>query len=233
MTSARPVRVVVGVSGATGSPLAKRVLEMLGDAGIERHLVVSPSARRTAAHEIPGVRLIDLAETHYSWRDIGAPIASGSFPFDAMLVVPCSVKTLSAIATGVTDNLLTRAADVARDARRSDHRRSFVVGQRRAAGQPQGLRCPAQSRFRVRCSGAAVHARSHLLRTLPVVGRGSNCVAYGSCRSAAWFQTDDASITDTLVTTRAHPAPEAVFTTTVADTASPCALDKPAYISVR
>jgi flavin prenyltransferase len=118
VTSARPLRIVVGVSGATGSPLAKRVLEMLGDAGVERHLVVSPSARRTAAHEIPGVRLADLAETHYSWRDIGAPIASGSFPFDAMLVVPCSVKTLSAIATGVTDNLLTRAADVALKERR-------------------------------------------------------------------------------------------------------------------
>ena len=118
MSAARPHRIVVGVSGATGSPLALRVLEMLGDAGVERHLVVSPSARRTAAHEIPGVRLSDHAEVHHSWRDIGAPIASGSFPFDAMLVVPCSVKTLSGIATGLADNLLTRAADVALKERR-------------------------------------------------------------------------------------------------------------------
>jgi polyprenyl P-hydroxybenzoate/phenylacrylic acid decarboxylase-like protein len=118
VSAARPHRIVVGVSGATGSPLALRVLEMLGDAGVERHLVVSPSARRTAAHEIPGVRFADHAEVHHSWRDIGASIASGSFPFDAMLVVPCSVKTLSGIAMGLSDNLLTRAADVALKERR-------------------------------------------------------------------------------------------------------------------
>lgn len=115
---ARPRRIVVGVSGATGSALALRVLQMLGDAGVERHLVVSPSARRTAAHELPGVRLRDHADVQHSWRDIGAPIASGSFPFDAMLVVPCSVKTLAGVATGMSDNLITRAADVALKERR-------------------------------------------------------------------------------------------------------------------
>jgi 4-hydroxy-3-polyprenylbenzoate decarboxylase len=115
---ARPQRIVVGVTGATGSVLALRVLQMLGDAGAERHLVVSPSARRTAAYELPGVRLRDHADVHHSWRDIGAPIASGSFPFDAMLVVPCSVKTLSGVATGMSDNLITRAADVALKERR-------------------------------------------------------------------------------------------------------------------
>lgn len=113
-----PRRVVVGVTGATGSPLALRVLQMLGDAGVERHLVVSPAARRTAAHELPGVSLRDHADVHHSWRDIGAPIASGSFPFDAMLVVPCSVRTLSAIATGISDNLIARAADVTLKERR-------------------------------------------------------------------------------------------------------------------
>jgi len=98
--------------------LAVRVLDMLGDANVERHLVVSPSARRTATYELPKVRLEDHAEVRHSWRDIGAPIASGSFPFDGMIVVPCSVKTLSGIAFGFADNLLTRAADVALKERR-------------------------------------------------------------------------------------------------------------------
>jgi 4-hydroxy-3-polyprenylbenzoate decarboxylase len=116
--AARPVRIVVGVSGATGTVMAVRVLQMLGEAGVERHLVVSPAARRTAAYELPDVRLEEFADVVHPWRDIGASIASGSFPFDAMLVVPCSVKTVAAIASGVTDNLLTRAADVALKERR-------------------------------------------------------------------------------------------------------------------
>lgn len=114
----RPARVVVGVSGATGTVLAMTVLRMLGDAGVERHLVVSPSARRTAAWELPDERLDSHAEVVHSWRDIGATLASGSFLFDAMLVVPCSVKTLASIASGISDNLLIRAADVALKERR-------------------------------------------------------------------------------------------------------------------
>ena len=98
--------------------LAVRTLELLGAAGVERHLVVSPSARRTAAYELPGVRLDRHAEVVHGWRDIGASIASGSYPVDAMLVVPCSVKTLSSIAAGVSENLLLRAADVTLKERR-------------------------------------------------------------------------------------------------------------------
>ena len=118
MAAGRRFRVVVGVTGASGTALALRVLELLNQVGAESHLVVSPSAKRTAAYEMPGARLEDLADVVYPWRDIGAPIASGSFPFDAMLVVPCSVKTLSSIASGVSENLIGRAADVTLKERR-------------------------------------------------------------------------------------------------------------------
>jgi 4-hydroxy-3-polyprenylbenzoate decarboxylase len=106
------------VSGATGTALAVRVLELLGESGAESHLIVSPAARRTAAYELPDARLDDLADVVYPWRDIGASIASGSFPVDAMIVVPCSVKTLSSIASGVSNNLIGRAADVTLKERR-------------------------------------------------------------------------------------------------------------------
>ncbi|GLW11109.1 flavin prenyltransferase UbiX [Microtetraspora sp. NBRC 13810] len=113
-----PRRVVVGVSGATGTALAVRTLQLLGAAGVERHLVVSPAARRTAAYEMPDARLERDAEVVHSFRDIGASIASGSYPVDAMIVIPCSVKTLGAIAAGVSENLLVRAADVTLKERR-------------------------------------------------------------------------------------------------------------------
>lgn len=114
----RTTRVVVGVTGATGIAVAVETLRLLGAQGVERHLVVSPAGRRTAAYEVPGVALEEHAEHVHNWRDIGAPIASGSFRFDAMVVVPCSVRTLSSIAYGITDNLIARAADVALKERR-------------------------------------------------------------------------------------------------------------------
>ncbi|KAB8191678.1 UbiX family flavin prenyltransferase [Nonomuraea phyllanthi] len=111
-----PRRVVVGVSGATGTALAVRALQLLGAAGVERHLIVSPAARRTAAYELPEATFD--AEVVHNFRDIGASIASGSYPVDAMIVIPCSVKTLGAIASGVSENLLVRAADVTLKERR-------------------------------------------------------------------------------------------------------------------
>jgi polyprenyl P-hydroxybenzoate/phenylacrylic acid decarboxylase-like protein len=111
-------RVVVGVTGATGAGVAASVLRLLGAQGVERHLIVSPAGRRSAHVEIEGVSLEALAERVHGWRDIGAPVASGSFPFDAMAVVPCSVRTLSAIAYGQADNLIVRCADVALKERR-------------------------------------------------------------------------------------------------------------------
>jgi 4-hydroxy-3-polyprenylbenzoate decarboxylase len=113
-----PRRVIVGVSGATGTALALRTLEMLGTAGVERHLVVSPAARRTAAYELPDAEFEKHAEVVHNFRDIGASIASGSYPVDAMVVMPCSVRTLSAIASGAAENLLVRAADVTLKERR-------------------------------------------------------------------------------------------------------------------
>ncbi|MFD0851308.1 UbiX family flavin prenyltransferase, partial [Actinomadura adrarensis] len=91
---------------------------LLGAAGIERHLIVSPAARRTAAYEMPDVEFDKHADVVHHHRDIGASIASGSYPVDAMLVIPCSVKTLGAIAAGVSENLLVRAADVTLKERR-------------------------------------------------------------------------------------------------------------------
>lgn len=111
-------RLVVAVTGASGTVLARSVLLGLGEAGIERHLVVSAAGHRTASFELAGEPLAKLAEVVYSWRDIGAPIASGSYPTDGMLVVPCSVRTLSSIAYGISDTLVTRAADVTLKERR-------------------------------------------------------------------------------------------------------------------
>jgi len=107
--------VIVGVSGASGSVYALRLLEKLGkQAEVRTHLVMTRSAERTAYLET-GKLAADfktLAGHWYPVEDIGAGIASGSFVSHAMIVAPCSIHTMSAIAAGITDNLLTRAADV-------------------------------------------------------------------------------------------------------------------------
>ncbi|UYQ71175.1 UbiX family flavin prenyltransferase [Pelagibacterium flavum] len=112
----RPIRVVVGVSGASGSALAHAVVERLHSEGnVEIHLVVSRAAEINFAHELGANGLAEtvaMADHIYEIHDIGAAIASGSFDTDGMLVVPCSIRTLSAIANCFNDNLLVRAADV-------------------------------------------------------------------------------------------------------------------------
>ncbi|HJW11748.1 MAG TPA: UbiX family flavin prenyltransferase [Albitalea sp.] len=115
-----PARVVVGVTGATGAVYAVRLLERLKVAGRETHLVASPAGVLNVHHELGLDRkqLEGLADVAYSPADIGAAIASGSFAVDAMLIAPCSMKTLAAVAHGLSDNLLTRAADVALKERR-------------------------------------------------------------------------------------------------------------------
>jgi flavin prenyltransferase len=110
-----PRRVVVGISGASGIPYAKDLLETLRLCGdLEVHLVATDGARRVAADElgIPLDELAGLADVVHTNRDIGASIASGSFRTLGMVVVPCSATTLSKVAYGVCDNLLTRAAYV-------------------------------------------------------------------------------------------------------------------------
>jgi 4-hydroxy-3-polyprenylbenzoate decarboxylase len=113
-------RVVVGITGATGAVYAQRLLLRLKACGAETHLVVSPAGVLNAHHELGLDRraLEALADHSYSPADIGAAIASGSFATDAMVIVPCSMRTLAAVAHGLSDNLLTRAADVVLKERR-------------------------------------------------------------------------------------------------------------------
>ena len=113
-------RIIVGISGASGIVLGLRALQMLREAGIETHLVMSKSAELTLHHELD-MSVEDLksqADVVYPVKNIGAAIASGSFITDGMLIAPCSVRTMSEIATGVTSTLLTRAADVVLKERR-------------------------------------------------------------------------------------------------------------------
>jgi len=110
-----PQRLVVGISGASGAILAVRLLEVLAQInGIETHLVVSPAARLTIRDETGrSVKDVEtLADVVYKPQDVGAAIASGSFPTGGMVVVPCSIKTLSAVAHSFAGDLLARAADV-------------------------------------------------------------------------------------------------------------------------
>ena len=113
-------RLVVGITGATGSVYGVRLLARSRALGIETHLVVTPAGVLSAHHELGLDRaaLDALANRAYAAGDIGAAIASGSFAVDAMVVAPCSMKTLAAIAHGFGDNLLTRAADVTLKERR-------------------------------------------------------------------------------------------------------------------
>lgn len=107
-------RIIVGISGASGAIYGVRALDLLSEAGAEVHLVVSKAAEITLHDEGlgSGKDLAAKAHTAYKLGDIGANIASGSFKTQGMIIAPCSIKTMSEIATGVTSNLLTRAADV-------------------------------------------------------------------------------------------------------------------------
>ncbi|MHC5820787.1 MAG: UbiX family flavin prenyltransferase [Nostoc sp.] len=113
-------RLIVGISGATGIVYGIRLLEMLKKTNVESHLVVSKASHKTLAHEtdMTAEHLRKLADISYSTCDIGAAISSGSFKTMGMVIAPCSIRTMSEIATGVTSNLLTRAADVVLKERR-------------------------------------------------------------------------------------------------------------------
>ncbi|MBP6776525.1 MAG: UbiX family flavin prenyltransferase [Piscinibacter sp.] len=113
-------RVVVGISGATGTVYGVRLLERLRACAAETHLVVTPAGVLSAHHELGLDRkeLEALADHVHAVGDVGAAIASGSFETQAMVVAPCSMRTLAAIAHGLSDNALTRAADVTLKERR-------------------------------------------------------------------------------------------------------------------
>jgi flavin prenyltransferase len=112
--SIKPRRLVVGISGASGVILGIRLLETLRSMEIETHLVLSPAGRATITQETDWKvkDVLGLADVVYRYGDIGASIASGSFATLGMVVIPCSIKTLSAIANSYTNDLLSRAADV-------------------------------------------------------------------------------------------------------------------------
>ncbi|GAB4367935.1 MAG: UbiX family flavin prenyltransferase [Bryobacter sp.] len=114
-------RIIVGISGASGSIYGVRLLEKLhARPDVEVHLVLSRSGERTLFLETGrlAASLRALAHFHYAHEDIGARIASGSFPVDAMVIAPCSITSMSSLAHGITNNLLVRAADVTLKERR-------------------------------------------------------------------------------------------------------------------
>lgn len=138
MDNGRKKRMVVAVTGASGSILAVRLLQELRRTGRwETHVVASRGALLTLRHELPGQEEIfrELADVLYDSDEIGAAIASGSFHTDGMVVVPCSMKTLAGIHSGYADNLILRAADVT-----IKERRPLVLAARETPLSPIHLR---------------------------------------------------------------------------------------------
>jgi 4-hydroxy-3-polyprenylbenzoate decarboxylase len=115
------LRIIVGVTGASGSVYGWRLLEKLrARGGVEIHLILSRSGERTAFLEMgkSAAEFRALADCWYPIEDIGCRLASGSFPVDAMVIAPCSIHTMSSIAAGISSNLMVRAADVTLKERR-------------------------------------------------------------------------------------------------------------------
>ena len=118
--TSEPRRLIVGISGASGIVYGVRILQVLAGSGIETHLVMSDSAKMTLATEMDMTikQVQDLATHVHNAKNIGATISSGSFKTMGMVVAPCSIRSLSEIAYGMTTSLLSRAADVALKERR-------------------------------------------------------------------------------------------------------------------
>jgi len=109
------MRVVVAITGASGAIYGRRLLEELKKLKIETHLVISEAGAQVIQHELGASKkeIEKLASHTHSVNDLSAPLVSGSFPIDAMVVIPCSMKTIAGIANGFSTNLILRAADVA------------------------------------------------------------------------------------------------------------------------
>lgn len=110
----RKRRIIVGVSGASGAIYAYRLIQVLADSGIEVHFVASKAGLEVLEYEcgLTMVQLTQMVHKIYDVNQIDSAIASGSFPCESMVIVPCSMKTLGSLANGIAGNLLTRAADV-------------------------------------------------------------------------------------------------------------------------
>lgn len=109
-----PSRLIVAITGASGAILGIRLLEAMKQSPIETHLIISGSTPLTIQQETDWrvEDVVSLADFSYDFRDVGASIASGSFATRGMVIIPCSIKTLSAVANSYTDDLISRAADV-------------------------------------------------------------------------------------------------------------------------
>jgi 4-hydroxy-3-polyprenylbenzoate decarboxylase len=139
--SAAPKRIVIGISGASGVIYGVRALELLKGTGIETHLVMSKAAELTMSFEMERKPkdIKELASVVHPIGDVGASISSGSFRTMGMLIVPCSIKTMSEIASGVTGSLMSRAADVV-----LKERRRLVLGIRETPLHAGHLRTMSQ-----------------------------------------------------------------------------------------
>jgi flavin prenyltransferase len=121
MKAGRDLRIIVGITGASGSIYGWRLLEKLRlQTSVETHLILSRSGERTAFLEMAKAAADFKSLAHYSYpfEDVGCRLASGSAPMDAMIIAPCSIHTMSAIAHGISSNLMVRAADVTLKERR-------------------------------------------------------------------------------------------------------------------
>ncbi len=120
--STKPKRLIVGITGATGAQYAVRLLQAARSIeNLETHLVVSSAGVLNLKHELnlDKSSIHKLANYSYSFKDVGASLASGSFVTSGMVILPCSMRTLAAVAHGFSDNLITRAADVTLKERRT------------------------------------------------------------------------------------------------------------------
>lgn len=117
--------IIVGITGASGVVYGIRLLEALKDLNIETGLIISNAGKTVIQYEDEKTvdEVIALADNYYEFHDLTASINSGSFQFDGLVIVPCSMKSLSSIANGYSDNTLTRVADVAL----KEHRKTVIV----------------------------------------------------------------------------------------------------------
>jgi 4-hydroxy-3-polyprenylbenzoate decarboxylase len=193
---ADPFRLIVGITGASGVIYGIRLVEVLArQAGVETHLIMSPAARQTI--ELETDRDPDaveaLATVRYRFGDIAAAISSGSYPIDAMAVVPCSMGTLSAIATSASDNLLERAADVTLKERRrlvlSPREAPLHLGHLRlmvAVTEMGAIVCPPSPGFYTRPSSIDELVDHTVGRILDVIG-----IRLDTPLSARWTGPDE------------------------------------------
>ena len=184
-------RLVVGISGASGVTYGIRLLDALKELGIESHLIVSKAAQMTIGLETKFSLKSVLAKSdfHYPPADIGAAVASGSFRTRGMVVVPCSIRSMSEIATGVTSTLLTRAADVT-----LKERRPLVLAVRETPlhlGHLRTMTALTEMGATILPPVPAFYAAPHSLEDLVdhFVGRILDCFGYNWAKAKRWGET--------------------------------------------